>query len=115
MNPDDPLAHLPRAGDASGRPLYVGVARIELHVPEARSLKEKRSHTRSLLERIRNRHQVLAVEYDHQDLHQRAALAVCAFSSDPVDVESRLQRVEETVHDSFGGFVCGWTVEVHQV
>jgi uncharacterized protein YlxP (DUF503 family) len=91
------------------------VARLELHVPEARSLKEKRSHTRGLLERIRNRHQVLAIEFDHQDLHQRAAFAVCVLSTDPVDVESRLQRVEQTVHDSFGGFVCGWTVEIHQV
>jgi hypothetical protein len=91
------------------------VARIQLHVPEARSLKEKRSHTRSLLDRIRNRHQVLAIESDHQDLHQRAELAVCALSTDPVDAESRLQRVEETVHDSFGGFVCGFTVEIHQV
>jgi uncharacterized protein YlxP (DUF503 family) len=39
--------------------VYVGVAHLELHLPEARSLKAKRGAVRPLVERIRNRHQVL--------------------------------------------------------
>ena len=96
-------------------PIFVGVARLTLHLPEARSLKAKRSHTRGLVERIRSRHQVLVVESDHQDLHQRATFAVCAISTDPVDLESRLQRVSRTVDDTWTGYVLGWDVEVLQV
>jgi uncharacterized protein YlxP (DUF503 family) len=106
---------MPRGPQDPGRNLYVGVARLDLHLPEARSLKEKRSQTRSLLERIRARHQVLVIEADHQDLHQRSTFAICALSTDPVDVEARLQRVQRTVDDSFGGFVLSWTVDVLQV
>jgi uncharacterized protein len=106
---------MPQVAPGEGRNLYVGVARLELHLPDARSLKEKRSHTRGLLERIRARHQVLVIEADHQDLHQRATFAVCALSTDVVDVESRLQRVSNTVDETFGGFVVGWTVDVIQV
>ncbi|MEN8163402.1 MAG: DUF503 domain-containing protein [Acidobacteriota bacterium] len=95
--------------------LYVGIGRLELHVPEARNLKAKRSHTRSLIERIRNRHQVLVAEVDHQNLHQRAAFAVCAFSADPVDVESRLRRVEQTIDQNWAGNVLIWDVEITQV
>jgi uncharacterized protein YlxP (DUF503 family) len=95
--------------------VYVGVGLLELHLPEARSLKEKRSHTRGLQSRIRSRHQVLMIETDHQDLHQRAAFAVCAVSTDPVDLESRLQRVERTVDETWTGFVLAWDVDVFQM
>jgi uncharacterized protein YlxP (DUF503 family) len=94
---------------------YVGIGRLELHVPGARSLKEKRSHTRSLIERIRSRHQVLVSEVGHQDLYQRAAFAVCAFSADSVDVESRLRRVERTIDENWSGNVLLWDVEIIQV
>jgi uncharacterized protein len=97
------------------RNLYVGIARLEVHIEDARSLKEKRSATRPLVERIRNRHQVLIIEADHQNLHQRAGFAISALSTDPVDLESRLQRVEQTVHDTLGGNVLVWDVEIIQV
>ena len=95
--------------------VYVGVAHLELHLPEARSLKAKRGAVRPLAERIRNRHKVLVTEVDHQDLHQRATLAIAALSTGLVDVESRLQRVRMTVDESWSGFVLGWEVEVIQL
>jgi uncharacterized protein YlxP (DUF503 family) len=95
--------------------IYVGVARLELHIPDARSLKGKRRHIRGLVERIRNRHKVLVMEVDHQNLYQRAAIVVSAISTDPVDVESRLQRVETTVNETWSGHVLGWDVEIIQV
>lgn len=96
-------------------PLFVGVARLELHVPDARSLKEKRSHTRGLVERIRARHKVLVVESDGQDLHQRSSIAICALSTRASDVEERLERVATTVDETWAGHVLGWAIEVHQV
>jgi uncharacterized protein YlxP (DUF503 family) len=96
------------------RNIYIGVARLGLHIPEARSLKAKRSHTRGLLERIRSRHQVMILETDHQDLHQRADFVICAVSTDVVDVEARLQRVSETINRTWSGHILGWDVEVIQ-
>ena len=94
---------------------YVGIAHLELHVPEARSLKAKRGPVRSLVEKIKNRHQVLVIEVDHQQLYQRAGLTICVLSSDVVDVEKRLQRVEATVDRSWSGNVLNWEVDVIQV
>ena len=94
--------------------IYIGVARLGLHIPDARSLKAKRSHTRSLLERVRSRHQVMVLETDHQDLHQRAEFVICAVSTDVVDVEARLQRVSETIDRTWSGYILGWDVEVIQ-
>ena len=93
---------------------YIGVAHVELHIPDARSLKAKRAPVRSLIEKIKNRHQVLVIEADYQDLYQRAGLAICALSSNPVDVEARLQRVEKTINLNWHGHVLSWDVEVIQ-
>ncbi len=95
--------------------IYVGVARLELHIPEARSLKAKRSQTRSLVNRIRSRHKVLVIEADGQGLYQRATLAVCAMSTDTVDIEARLQRVSNTVDECWSGHVLNWEVELLQL
>ena len=91
---------------------YIGIAHLELHIPEARSLKAKRAPVRSLVEKIRNRHQVLVIEVDHQNLYQRARLSICALSTDPVDVEARLQRVQKTIDLNWSGHVLNWEVEV---
>ncbi len=95
--------------------IYIGVARLELHIPDARSLKAKRSHTRGLVERIRSRHKVLVLEVDYQNLYQRALVVISALSTDPVDLEARLQRVENTVNDTWTGNVLGWDVEIIQL
>jgi len=100
---------------SEGVAVYVGVAILSLHTPEARSLKEKRSHTRSLVQRIRSRHQVLVVEAGHQDLHQRAIFAICAMSTDSVDLEARLQRVSRTVDETWSGHVLAWDVDIFEV
>ena len=95
--------------------IVVGVARVELHVPEARSLKAKRSPVRSLIDRLRSRHQVLVIESGHQDLYQRASIAICALSSSRGDVEARLQRVEDTVDRCWEGHVLEWSVDVVEI
>jgi uncharacterized protein YlxP (DUF503 family) len=92
--------------------IYIGVATLEVHIPDARSLKAKRSSTRKLVEKIRSRHQVLAIEAGHQDLYQRATFAICGMSTNEVDLESRFRRVEQTVYATFSGNVLGWNVEI---
>jgi uncharacterized protein YlxP (DUF503 family) len=95
--------------------VFVGIARVGLHIPEARSLKGKRSHIRSLVDRLRSRHQVLVLEAGHQDLYQRSTIVVCAVSTDRVDLESRLQRVERTVDQFWQGHVLSWDLDVLQL
>jgi uncharacterized protein YlxP (DUF503 family) len=94
---------------------YVAVAQVELHVPEARSLKAKRGPVRSLIEKIKNRHKVLVIESDHQELYQRTRLAICALSTSHVDAEGRLQRVEATVNSHWSGNVLSWEIDVIQI
>ncbi len=96
-------------------PLFVAVAEIELHLPGARTLKDKRQDIRSLVERLRHRLAVLVVESDHQDLHQRAALAVSAMATDAEAARGTVARALDMVHERFEGVVLDERVKLVQV
>ena len=57
-------------------PLHVGVIRLELHIPGARSLKDKRRAVKSLVDRMHHRYRVSVAETDLQDLSRRAELGL---------------------------------------
>lgn len=92
--------------------LHVAVVTVGLHLPDARSLKEKRARVRSLVERVRKRHSVLVIEAGHQELHQRASLAVCAISTSQTDLAARLQRVRRTVEEIWSDPILCWDEDV---
>ncbi len=99
----------------NGQNLFVGVARLEVHIPEARSLKDRRRALRPLIERLRNRHRVLVIETGNAELHQRAGLAICGLSSTAADLEQRFDRVRGTVDEIWAGMILSWDLELIQV
>jgi uncharacterized protein YlxP (DUF503 family) len=73
--------------------LVIGLLTLDLHFPGARSLKDKRQALRSLEQRVRNRFNVSIAEVEHQDLWQRARLAVVSVNTDHDHLEATLQSV----------------------
>jgi uncharacterized protein YlxP (DUF503 family) len=58
---------------------FVAILTVELHFPEAGSLKAKRQHLRSARDNLRNKFGASVAEVDHHDLWQRATLTIaCA-------------------------------------
>jgi uncharacterized protein len=58
---------------------YVGILSVELHFPEAGSLKGKRKYVKSAKAQLQNRFGVSVAEVDHHELWQRSRLIVaCA-------------------------------------
>jgi uncharacterized protein YlxP (DUF503 family) len=55
---------------------YVGILAVELHFPEAASLKGKRKHVKSAKAQLQHRFGAAVAEVDHHDLWQRATLTV---------------------------------------
>src|SRR5436190_7399146 len=88
--------------------MFVGIVRIELHLPAAASLKEKRSVVRALKERIRHRVQAAVAEVDHQDLWQRAALGVAVVSGERRQVSEMLDAVRQIVERQVEAQVLDW-------
>ena len=72
----------------------VGLLHLKLHVPEARSLKDKRRFVKGFKDRVANRFNVSVAEVEATDSHSRAVLAVAMVGGDRRYVEGALQRVQ---------------------
>jgi uncharacterized protein YlxP (DUF503 family) len=80
--------------------LYRSLLTIELMIPWARSLKDKRSAVRGLKDRLRARFNASVAEVDHQDKWQRATLAVCVVDSDRRKLQATMSRVRLLSEDA---------------
>jgi uncharacterized protein YlxP (DUF503 family) len=88
--------------------MFVGIVRIELHLPGSTSLKDKRSVVQGLKERIRQRLHAAVAEVDHQDLWQRTALGVAVVSGQSHQVDELLQSVRRLVDATHGAELLDW-------
>ncbi len=73
---------------------FVALLRIELHFPEAGSLKAKRKDLASIKAQLQTRLGAAVSEVDHQDLWQRATLAAAVVGGSQGAVEQAADRVE---------------------
>ncbi|MHB8766842.1 MAG: DUF503 domain-containing protein [Deferrisomatales bacterium] len=77
--------------------MVVGVATIDLYLPEARSLKDKRGVVRRVIDRTRNQFGVSVAEVDHLDLHQTATIGIAVVTNDSRLADSLLNRILDFV------------------
>lgn len=90
--------------------MVVGLLTIELHVPGARSLKDKRGILRRIKDRLK-KFNVSIAEVEYQDLWQRAALAVVIASSDQAHADRELAAVATEIDRVEPGLVTRTSVE----
>ncbi len=75
--------------------LYVLALAVDVRIPEAHSLKDKRSTVRTIVEGARRRFEVGSAETGHLDRPQRAEMgfvAVAGSASHVVEVVDRVER-----------------------
>ena len=73
---------------------YVGILAVELHFPEAGSLKGKRKHVKSAKAQLQNRFGASVAEVDHHELWQRAGLAVACVARELREAHRLLDEAE---------------------
>jgi len=73
----------------------VGLLVIDLLIPGAATLKDKRQVVRSLLDRAAARFNVSVAEIDHLERHGRATLAFSCVGKDATRVRQVLERVRQ--------------------
>ena len=73
----------------------IGLLTLEIHIPDARSLKDKRQVLRSLKDRLRANFDVAVAELEHQDLWQRSRIGVVSISGDGRHLEDSLQAIAQ--------------------
>ena len=79
---------------------FISLLTIELMIPWARSLKDKRSAVRGLKDRLRSRFNASVAEVAYQDKWQRVILAVCMVDSDRRKLEATMARVRQLAEEA---------------
>ena len=77
--------------------MYVLAVEIDLHIPGARSLKDKRQVVKSIVEGARRRLGVTAAETGRHDSWQRSTLGFAIVASSARHAESVIDDVERLV------------------
>ena len=86
----------------SEQSLFILLLRMELVVPDARSLKEKRAPLKGLKERIRGRFNIAIAEVGYHDKWQRTLLAACMLGGDKRHLESEAARLCQLLEETPG-------------
>jgi uncharacterized protein YlxP (DUF503 family) len=85
----------------------IGLLTLDIHLPYAQSLKEKRFVVQKLKDRLRTRFNVSVAELDHQDLWQRSVVGVVSISSDQQNLQQVLEAAERESAHILGGDLIG--------
>ncbi len=89
----------------------VGVLTLEIQIPYAHSLKEKRAVLRKIRDRLRARFNVAVAELDHQDVWQRATLGVVSISDSQKLLDSVFRQVLAEAESTLGDDVADHMLE----
>ena len=90
--------------------MIVAVLSVELHIPYARSLKDKRMVLRRLKDRLQ-KFNVAVSEVEYQDLWQRAGLGVVAISTTSDHVERELAAAADEIERLEPGLITRTEIE----
>jgi uncharacterized protein len=77
---------------------WVGILTLELHFPEAHSLKEKRMFVRSAKDQLRSRFGASVAEVDHHDVWQRARVTIACAAREHGEAARLVADAERWLH-----------------
>jgi uncharacterized protein len=90
----------------------VGLLTIELHIPDAQSLKDKRQVLRSLKDKLRRDFNVAVAELEHHDTWQRSVVGIVTISNEEKHLREVLQKVLDEADRILGSFLISQAVEI---
>jgi len=77
--------------------MVVGLLRLEVHVPNAQTLKEKRSVLNSLKDQLRGKFNISVAEIDANETWQRATIGISTLGNSRAYAEGLLREVTDWV------------------
>ena len=80
--------------------MIVGLLTLDLHIPEANSLKSKRMVIKSLIQRIKNKFNVSVSEVDMQNLWQRSVIGIAYVSNETVMINRVFEKIRTQVNNT---------------
>ena len=93
-------------------PTVIALLTLDVHIPEAHSLKDKRMVVRRLKDRLRSNFNVSVSEVEHQELWQRSQISVVTVGSDDSSVRQTLEYALRDAERCAAECIIQGTIEI---
>lgn len=90
----------------------IGFMTLVLHIPQARSLKDKRHVVKGLVDAVRRKFNVSIAELEDLDAHQQATLGVACVANDQAHVHRVLEGVRAAIESHGEAILCDVSIEM---
>jgi len=92
--------------------MTIGILQLDLLIPGARSLKDKRRVIKSLKQLLHNRYNCSIAEVEFQDLWARSRLAACVVGDDSRFVNEQLNEIAKFAANKGGAELLDYRIEM---
>lgn len=92
--------------------MTIGALRVEMLLNDSMSLKDKRSASRRLKDRMRNKFNVSVAEVDDMDKTKKLVIEIAAVSNDKKHLHSYLDKIMDFIEDENKMMVLDYSSEV---
>lgn len=92
--------------------MVVGIGKVELYIPTAQSLKDKRGVVKSLVQRIRNKFNVSVCELGKNDIWKNAVIGLAVISKDKEIIDQTYTALEKFFEEAGDFLVIRYEVEI---
>jgi len=87
-----------KAANLPGHEMPIAKLTVELEIPHAHSLKDRRQVVRSIKDKLRHDFNLSIAELDDGSIWNRATLGIASISSSASYLTGQIQRIDEAVH-----------------
>lgn len=77
--------------------MIVAAIKFSIHFEHSRSLKEKRSSLKSIIERLKHRYNISVMEVDDQDLWQKATVGITFVSLNDFQAQKKVGEIRDFI------------------
>lgn len=92
--------------------MVIGLLTMDIYIPMASSLKEKRSVVKSIVEQCKNKFNVSIAEVDKNDLWKNSTIGVVTISNERVYVNRLLLKVLNYVENFYEVDLINHSIEI---
>jgi hypothetical protein len=92
--------------------MIVGLLTLDLHIPSANSLKEKRLIIKSITDRIKSKFNVSVAEVDANNLWQRSVIGIAVVSNETVMINRVFEKIKNMVMNTHSVVIINSTTEL---
>lgn len=92
--------------------MIIGVCEVELYIPNALNLKDKRRYLQGLIKRLRDNFNASVAEIDYKDKWQRTVIGIACIDEKQREIDVRFSKIINYISKERDLEVVNYSIEI---